>query len=169
VTEAGRPSAGQPHRAPPVLAERPAVSANLRPNEYRRGAAPGPDPTRPLRPCDPRPDLAADTQAWRALLEVTFLLDGEEPDGLYGALHGVRCCGARLVPAGVGGPERTGRGYRLCPGTAYLGGAAAWAADRERWLAPHADVLAPLLRGLPTGGPADAPAAVADQVEAKEH
>lgn len=95
---------------------------------------------------EPRPDLAADTRAWQALLETAFLLDGEEPRGLLGALHGVRCCGARLVP--LSRHQRDGRGYRLAPGDDYHGGTEAWAGDRERWLLPHADVLTPLLKGL---------------------
>ena len=106
---------------------------------------------------DPRPDLAADTRVWQALLEVAFQLDGEAADGLFGALHGVRCCGARLVPA-VGAPP-SGAGYRIAPGDAYLGGARAWATDRVRWLVPAADVLTPMLRGLRAGADGCAPAA----------
>ena len=113
--------------------------------------APGqPDPSAPPPYLyDPRPDLTADSPAWQALLELAFLLDGEAPDGLFGALHGVRCCGARLVPAdGTRPAGPAGAGCRIAPGDGYLGGARAWATDRERWLVPAADVLTPMLRGL---------------------
>ena len=115
---------------------------------------------------DPRPDLAADSRVWQALLELAFLLDGEAPDGLFGALHGVRCCGARLVPRGE--DRRPGAGYRMGPGDAYLGGAAAWAADRARWLAPSADVLTPVLRGLRAVGGARATTGDASTSEPQE-
>jgi len=110
--------------------------------------APGqPDPSAPPPYLyDPRPDLTADSPAWQALLELAFLLDGEAPDGLFGALHGVRCCSARLIPAD--GTRPSGAGYRIAPGDDYLGSAQAWATDRERWLVPAADVLTPMLRGL---------------------
>jgi hypothetical protein len=98
---------------------------------------------------DPRPDLTADSRDWQALLELAFLLDGEEADGLFGALHGVRCCGAQLVSAA--GARSGPGGHRIVPGDDYLGGARAWAADRECWLVPAADVLAPMLRGLRPG------------------
>ena len=119
--------------------------------------APGqPDPSAPPPYLyDPRHDLTADSPAWQALLELAFLLDGEAPDGLFGALHGVRCCGARLVAAGA--PGRAGAAYRMAPGDAYLGGAPAWAADRQRWLVPAADVLTPLLRGLRPGADGGTP------------
>jgi hypothetical protein len=93
--------------------------------------------------------VTADSRAWRALLELAFLLDGEAPAGLFGALHGVRCCGARRVP--VDGSLPSGAGCRLVPGGDYLGGARARATDRERWLVPAAGVLAPMLRSLRTG------------------
>jgi len=112
-------------------------------------------PARPPYLYDPRPDLTADSLVWQALLELVFLLDGEAADGLFGALHGVRCCGARLVPAD--GARPSGAGYRLVPGDDYLGGARAWGADRERWLVPAVDVLAPLLRGLRPGADGGTP------------
>jgi len=45
----------------------------------------------------------------------------------------------------------------LTPGADYLGGAAAWAADRARWLVPRGAVLAPMLRGLHAAGDGRAP------------
>jgi hypothetical protein len=126
------------------------TAARVRPRAALRSRPDGrPLPARPPYLYDPRPDLAADTHAWQALLELAFLLDGEAPDGLFGALHGVRCCGARLIPAD--GTRQSGAGYRMAPGDDYLGGARAWATDRQRWLVPAADVLTPVLRGLRAG------------------
>ena len=47
---------------------------------------------------------------------------------------------------------RAGAPRLPAPGDAYLGGAPAWAADRQRWLVPVADVLTPVLRGLRADG-----------------
>jgi hypothetical protein len=100
---------------------------------------------------DPRPDLAEDSLFWRRLLLAAFATDGERADGLFGALHGARCCGARL--------ERSGRGFRLTAPVdgdgpvSYLepapetGELSTWADDRRGWLLPHREVLTGLLRG----------------------
>lgn len=105
-------------------------------------------------PADPRPDLTDDGGRWRRVLTTAFLLDGDVPDGLYGALHGFRCLGARLVPNG------SGKGCRLLApiegdgSLDYLEGdpqawpAKQWAADREAFLLPHRDALTALLHGL---------------------
>ena len=44
---------------------------------------------------DPRPDLA-DGGLYARLLAAAYALDGDDPAGTYGALHGLRCCGVRL-------------------------------------------------------------------------
>ena len=132
----------------PVRSPKPAAPVPLWPTKAKEPALGG--------PADPRLDLEGDGALWRNLLTTAFLLDGEEPDGLYGALHGLRCSGARLVP--------NGKGCRLLPPAAgdgplsylvdYLDNslpgdpAARWEEDRQAWLVPHADVLIPLLRGL---------------------
>ncbi len=46
---------------------------------------------------DPRPDLVGDHREWEAVLSTQFTRDGANPHGLYGALHGFRAEGARLV------------------------------------------------------------------------
>ncbi len=132
------------------------VRSRARARRDRHSGRPEPSAPTPYL-YDPRPDLTADTRVWQALLELAFLLDGEAPDGLFGALHGVRCCGARLVPAD--GTRPSSAGYRMAPGDDYLGGARAWDADRKRWLVPAADVLTPVLRGLRTGADGRAPGA----------
>ena len=55
---------------------------------------------------DPRPDLG-DGRLWSALLAAAYALDGDDPAGLFGALHGLRSCGAR---AGATGRPSSGRG-----------------------------------------------------------
>ncbi|MGH2531568.1 MAG: hypothetical protein ACRDJW_04605 [Thermomicrobiales bacterium] len=49
---------------------------------------------------DPRPDLTDDSGLWRRLLAAAYDRDGHAPAGVFGALHGLRCEGARLVVAG---------------------------------------------------------------------
>ena len=74
------------------------------------------EPAPPARPpgvpsdpaADPRPDLAADSGPWAALLALTYAQDGAQPDGTFGCRHGVRCLGAGLV--------RGSRGWSLVPG-----------------------------------------------------
>jgi len=90
---------------------------------------------------DPRPDLVGDHAGWRRLLEAAYLLDGDQPYGVFGALQGCRRCGARLE-------ETAGAGWRLAPGAIAPG---AWQALRRRWLRPHAAVLAQLLAELEEG------------------
>lgn len=89
----------------------------------------------PLRTDDPRPDLAADSELWTRLLNLTHGMAGRE---LREVLHGLRCLGARLVWAG--------RMLRLVPGEEMS--AEEYAADRERWLMPHAQVLSETLASL---------------------
>ena len=105
-----------------------------------------PRPPGPLW-ADPRPDLADDHGRWNVLLALAWNIDGPNPCGVYGALQGVRCCGAALVteaqpldltPDGMPLLWRLTRGEIPEP---------EWQAYRARWLWPHKDVLIKLLRG----------------------
>ena len=46
-------------------------------------------------PADPRPDLG-DGVLYGRLLAAAYGLDGADPRGLFGVLHGMRCHGARI-------------------------------------------------------------------------
>lgn len=105
-----------------------------------------PQPPDPLW-ADPRPDLKADHGRWSVLLALAWNIDGGDPYGVYGALYGVRCCGAALLteaqlldltPAGPPLRWRLTRGEIPEP---------EWQAYRIRWLWPHKDILTKLLRG----------------------
>ena len=86
---------------------------------------------------DPRPDLYQDSSLWQRLLTAAQALDGDEPDGLYRALDGFRCCGARL---------RLGRATAvLLPGDI---GQAEYSTWRREYLQAHAETLTRLLRDL---------------------
>lgn len=79
---------------------------------------------------DPRPDLAEDSNNWERLLPCAYGLDGRESNGVFGALHGIRCLGARLVV--IGDQAHLMRGE--IPEAEY-------SELRERWLRPlHAKV-----------------------------
>ena len=86
---------------------------------------------------DPRPDLRADHARWLALLELAYRRDAADPDGVFGALFGIRCCGARIVASGGAKPA-----WRLTRGEMT---AAEWQAIRVKWLLPHLAVLQELL------------------------
>ena len=86
---------------------------------------------------DPRPDLAADSDLWARLLAMAYDLDGDLPGGLFGALHGMRCCGAGLVLV-------NGR-CKLVPGEMLK---ADYEADRARYLVEHKAALVELLARL---------------------
>lgn len=58
---------------------------------------------------DPRPDLSGDSARWCDLLASARERDGDAMGGLYQALDGLRCLGARLESASDGGA-------RLVPG-----------------------------------------------------
>ena len=96
---------------------------------------------------DPRPDLKADHGRWSVLLALAWNTDGGDPYGLYGALHGMRCCGAALLTEAQpldltpGGPPLR---WRLTRGEIPE---PEWQAYRARWLWPHKDILTKLLRG----------------------
>jgi len=110
---------------------------------------------------DPRPDLTGDHGRWIVLLALAWAVDGRNPYGLYGALHGVRCCGAALVteaqpldltPEGpplrstdeTTGLVRPPMGWRLTRGEIPE---PEWQAYRTRWLWPHKENLIKLLQG----------------------
>lgn len=69
---------------------------------------------------DPRPDLVGDTAAWTQLLVIAATVLGED-DNLFGALHGLRCCGCGLQRAQDGA-------WRIVAGQMD---AAEYQADRE--------------------------------------
>lgn len=96
---------------------------------------------------DPRPDLAGDHARWELALELAYRRDAADPEGVFGALLGARCCGAAiehldddwsLRPEDPPPPWRLARGEIL---------AAEWAAIRTRWLLPHRAALAEILLG----------------------
>jgi len=86
---------------------------------------------------DPRPDLSADHARWLVLLELAYRRDAADPAGVFGALNGIRCCGARIVASGGAKPA-----WRLTRGEMT---AAEWQAIRVKWLLPHLAVLQELL------------------------
>jgi hypothetical protein len=96
-----------------------------------------------VQPADisPLPDWRAenlpdDAYAWSLLLSAAFALDGDNPIGLYGSLHGFRCLGAKLVGTYHGVRIESGE-----LGVDYL-------ELRRRYLLPHADALTTLLSHL---------------------
>ena len=101
----------------------------------------------PPHPFDPRPDLIGDHARWVALLAAAWAVDGANPQGVYGALHGIRCCGAQLVSEGPHGANAPGRRpqWRLLPGAELT--PTEWSALRATWLVPHQDTLTRLLQG----------------------
>ena len=78
---------------------------------------------------------------WDRLLLMAAGVDGTDPDGLCGALRGLRCCGARLVLGD--------RGWRVEADQSYWTTPEEWSADTERWLMPHLVSLRELLATLP--------------------
>ncbi len=92
---------------------------------------------------NPRPDLAEDAELWARLLLKAWPIDNADPDGLFWALHGLRCLGAQLV---------------MLQGTAKLQPgeipAEQYAADRARYLVPHAAELRRLLAEIAMPVPA---------------
>jgi hypothetical protein len=86
---------------------------------------------------DPRAgDYPDDALLWVRLLTRAYEIDGANPQGLFGALSGLRALGAGL--------QVTPNGMRIVAGeigTAYR-------EIRETWLLPHADLLKLLLGAL---------------------
>lgn len=88
---------------------------------------------------DPRPDLTEDSELWTRLLK----LAARENSDLAALLHAFRCLGTRI---------RQGRsGYVLRPDVDPIW---AWPSreeyekERDRWLKPHAEEIASLLKRL---------------------
>lgn len=86
---------------------------------------------------DPRPDLADDTGDWQRLLGAAYIVAPE----LWGALHGFRCCGARLSP------NTADRGKRITPGD-WDRGIIDYREAARKWLEPFAGELKKLMRNL---------------------
>lgn len=84
---------------------------------------------------DPRPDLLDDSARWCRLLREAWHHDHDKADGLFGALHGLRCLGATLISASVG--------VRLVRGAIDE---EEYADLRQRYLVPHGAQLNGLLR-----------------------
>jgi hypothetical protein len=85
---------------------------------------------------DPRPDLSDDSALWSRLLARAWDFDAPHPEGCFGALFGIRCCGVRL--AVDKGQARILQGEA---GAEYL-------ALRDRWLVPHRETIRWLLAEL---------------------
>jgi hypothetical protein len=85
---------------------------------------------------DPRPDLTDDSALWSQLLARAWEFDGADPDGCFGALLGIRCCGARLA---------ADKGWvRISPGEIGV----EYPALRDKWLVPHGETIRWLLAEL---------------------
>ncbi len=92
---------------------------------------------------DPRPDLIEDQALWRGLLLLAAVEpDADDPNCIYGVLHALRCCGARLAWTESRTLRLQGDGY----GTRYYGN---WRDDRQRWLLPRRVQLTRLLAETP--------------------
>ena len=101
---------------------------------------------------DPRPDITDDHALWNDLLTRAEAIDGRSPDGLFGALHGLRCLGARLVPVPTGG-VRLERGEIPEEAKAIEDGKIVdrgYKGLRKKWLLPHAEALMKLLSEVGT-------------------
>jgi hypothetical protein len=91
---------------------------------------------------DPRPDLAPDSPVWAKLLSAAYHLDGHDPYGVWGALHGMRCLGAHIeVLAGQA---------RIQPGEVNT---QEYMLLRERYLRPHLAAICRLLANLGHSAP----------------
>lgn len=96
---------------------------------------------------DPRPDLIGDHARWLLVLELAYHRDAADPEGVFGALFGARCCGARIEHMDDDWtlkPEGPPPCWRLARGEIP---ADEWAAMRARWLLPHRAALEEFLLG----------------------
>lgn len=143
-------------RGNPMEARIPHATANATP-PAAPNVTPGrlrlPDPEPPWD--DPRPDLIGDRARWWVLLQAAYRLDdGTQDNSLFGALVGMRCCGARLEIAGPADwslqPEGPLPSWRIVRGAEMT--EAEYADYRQRYLVPHKAALGKLL---------SAPAAIA--------
>jgi hypothetical protein len=89
---------------------------------------------------DPRPDLKNDSEGWTIFLTIAEKINLE----LAGTLHGMRCCGLRLI--------REAQSYSLRPEfnpeTSKWNNQAEYMADRDKWLAPFGREIIGLLNQL---------------------
>ena len=98
---------------------------------------------------DPRPDLPG-SPLWSCLLALAAT-EADDPRGLYGCLHGFRCCGAVLKPY-------QGR-WRLAPTidpserVSIWHSRESWDRDCSEWLRPHVARLRELLAQVPMPSP----------------
>jgi len=96
---------------------------------------------------DPRPDLVGDHARWLLVLDLAYHRDAADPEGVFGALFGARCCGARIEHVDDDWtlkPEGPLPRWRLVRGEIP---ADEWAAIRARWLLPHRAALEKFLLG----------------------
>ncbi|AZF90334.1 MAG: hypothetical protein BPHS0_48 [Phage 5P_3] len=84
---------------------------------------------------DPREDLEDDAMEWDRLLRLAYERDGDDSRGLFMALHGMRCLGARLRWQ----EGASGRFLALYRGAEME--ASEYAEARQRYLAPHAEAI----------------------------
>ena len=114
---------------------------------------------------DPRSDLADDHSRWWLVLEAAWRLDGQDPEGLFGALVGLRGCGARLELANAetwgARPDDPPPTYRLVRGAELS--EAEYAELRQRYLVPHRAALTRLLSAPAAASIAHQPPAPAAQ------
>lgn len=96
---------------------------------------------------DPRPDLVGNHARWLLVLDLAYHRDAADPEGVFGALFGARCCGARIEHMDDDWtlkPEGPLPRWRLVRGEIP---ADEWAAIRARWLLPHRAALEEFLIG----------------------
>jgi hypothetical protein len=98
---------------------------------------------------DPRPDLAAGQPTWAAVLKAAWQLDGDEQDGCFGVLHGLRGQGAALEPLAT--PEWAREKFGSLPRWKLARGeidAAQWEAWERQWLDPVQARVMQVLAGV---------------------
>ena len=92
---------------------------------------------------DPRPDIAEDSVLWDWVLQHAYVQDGDDPNGLYRLLNGLRCLGARL--------SFNKHGLHLGPRYFPHGSwrtREEWLVDRERYLVPRRAAIERLFAAL---------------------
>ena len=94
---------------------------------------------------DPRSDLTHDSIPWIIILTATKGIDGDKPDGLYGALHGMRCMATKL--AWERNPDTQVYQWRLIKSDEVSN--EEWADWRRRYLFHHVAMLTKFLTHIP--------------------
>ncbi|MHB8508929.1 MAG: hypothetical protein ACYDGR_09825 [Candidatus Dormibacteria bacterium] len=94
------------------------------------------EPSRAI--ADVRPDLQQDSGLWIRLLELTAA-DAHDPEGLFGALLGMRASGCRLVIVGGKVVMRPGAEWEQPERYVYY---------RDKYIAPHRDAAVRALTEL---------------------